>query len=160
MMDQSAFQKRLYTIVAGGACVLMILVWVFIKNGLSPRGFAVAALIFWIAIFACVFSLIRSRQRSAEDVRRKQIASGVPAEALDRERCVKSIRSLKRLIAMFAVFLGLGILSTWGEPLLPRAAGAAVDVFFLAGFVHALMRSQKTLKRLPADSPSGKSDTN
>jgi hypothetical protein len=145
-MDQSAFRKRLYAIVAGGACGLMILVWIFIKGGLSPRGFGMAVLILWIAMFAAAFSLIRSRQRSAEDIRRKQIASGVPAEALDRERCVRSIRSLKRLIAMFATFLGYGLLATWDEPLLPRAAGAAVDVFFLAAFVRVLIRSQKTLK--------------
>jgi hypothetical protein len=159
-MDQSTFLKRLYAIVAGSACVLMVLVWVFIKGGLSPRGFSVAALIWWVAMFASLFTLIRSRQRSAEDIRKKQIASGVPTEALDRERCVRSIRSLKRLIAVFAVFLGYGMLATRGEPLLPPAVGATVDVFFLAVCLHALMRSQERLKGLPADRAIGPSDLN
>ena len=52
-MSQSAFQKRLYTVVAGGAFVLMIPVWVFVKGGLSPRGFALAVLLWWIAMFRC-----------------------------------------------------------------------------------------------------------
>jgi hypothetical protein len=116
-MDQSAFQKRFYAVVGGGACVLLILVWVFIKSGLSPRGFAVAALVWWIAMFASLFPLIRSRQRTAE------------TETLDRDRCVRNIRNMKRLIAVFAVLLGYGVLTTQGEPLLPRAVGAAVDVF-------------------------------
>jgi predicted secreted protein len=142
-MDQSAFLKRFYAIVGGGACVLLVLVWEFTKSALSPRGFAVAALIWWIAMFAALFPLIRSRQRSAEDIRRKQIASGVPAELLDRDRCVRNIRSMKRLIAVFAVLLGYGVLTTQGQPLLPRAVGAAVDVFFLAACLHSLMQSQK-----------------
>jgi hypothetical protein len=37
VMDQSAFLKRFYAILFGGACVLLVLVWVFIKGG-YPRG--------------------------------------------------------------------------------------------------------------------------
>jgi len=159
-MDQSAFQRRLYAIVAGGTCVLMVLIWVFIKGGLSPRGFAAAVLMYWIVMFAFLFRLIRSQQRSAEDVRKKQIASGVPIEALDRERCVRSIRSLKRLIAMFAVFLGYGLLATRGGPLLPRAVGATVDVVILAACVYALMRAQKQLRGLPAEHATRPSEMN
>ena len=159
-MDQSAFQRRLYAIVSGGACVLMVLVWVFIKGGLTPRELATAVLMYWIVMFAFVFRLIRLRQRSAEDVRKKQITSGVPIEALDRERCVRSIRSLKRLIAAFAVFLGYGLLATWGGPLLPRAVGATVDVVILAACVHALIRAQKQLTGLPAERATGPSDMN
>jgi len=139
---------------------LMVLVWVFIKGGLTAQGLAAAVLMYWIVMFAFVFRLIRSRQRSAEDLRKKQIAGGVPIEALDRERCVRSIRSLKRLIAMFAVFLGYGLISTWGGPLLPRAVGAIVDVVILAACAHALIRAQKQLRGLPADRPTVPSDMN
>ena len=149
-MDKSAFLKRVYAIVGASACVLMVLAWVFVDGGLSPRGFTMAALIWWIAMFAALFRLIRSRQRSAEGIRRKQIASGVPAASLDRDRCVRNIRSMKRLIVGFAVLLGYGLLTTQGQPLLPRAVGAAVDVFFLAACAQSLMRSQKKLKELPA----------
>jgi hypothetical protein len=157
-MDQSAFPKRLYAIVGGGACALLILVWLSVKDGLSPRGFAVAALIWWIAMFAVIFPLIRNRQRSAEDIRKIQMASGVSPEALDRDQCVKNIRNMKRLIAMFAIFLGYGMLTTQGGPLLPRAVGASVDVFLLAAFVNSLIRSQKQLKALPAGRATGPSD--
>jgi hypothetical protein len=147
-MDQSGFQKRFYAVVGSGACVLLVLVWVLIKGGLSPRGFAVAALVWWIAMFATLFPLIRSRQRSAE------------REALDRDRCVRNIRSMKRLIVLFAIFLGYGVLTTQGEPMLPRAVGAAVDVCFLAACVHSLIRSRKRLKALSADRATESSDTN
>ena len=156
-MDKSAFPKRIYAIVGAGACVLMVLAWVFVDGDLSPRGFAVAALVWWIAMFAAIFRLIRSRQRSAEDVRRKQIARGVPAALLDRDECVRNIRSMKRLIAVLAVLLGYGLLATQGQPLLSRAVGAAVDVFFLAACGRSLMRSQKKLRELPADRATGPS---
>jgi hypothetical protein len=42
----------------------------------------VAALIWWIAMFAALCRLIRSWQRSAEDIRSKEIASGVPARSV------------------------------------------------------------------------------
>jgi len=111
-MDQSAYLKRFYAIVGGGTCVLLVLAGVFVKGGLSPRGFYVAGLIWWIAMFASFFPLIRSRQRSAQNIRRKQIADGVPVEALDRDRCVRNIRSMKRLIVAFAVLLGYWVLTT------------------------------------------------
>jgi hypothetical protein len=76
-MDQSAFVKRLYAIVAVGACGLMALVLVFMKGGLSPQGFAWAVLIWSIAMFATVFALVRSRQRSAEDIRKKRLVGEI-----------------------------------------------------------------------------------
>ncbi len=158
-MDQSAFQKRLYAIVGGGACGLLILVWVFVRGGLSPRGLAVAALIWWIAMFAVLFPVIRNWQRSAEDNRNKAIARGVAPEAIDRDQCVKNIRSMKRLIAMFAIFLGYGMLTTQGEPLLPRVVGAGVDVLLLTGLISSLIRSQKKLKALPPDRAERTADT-
>ena len=159
-MDQSAFQKRLFAIAGSGACVLLALVWLFIKHKLSPRGFAVAVLIWWVAMFAVFYRSIRSQQRVAEDFRRNQIASGVPPEAVDRDRCIKNIRGMKKLIAVFAVLLGYGLLSTKGAPLMPRTIGAAIDVFFLAVCVQSLMRSQKRLKELPADRGRESSDMN
>lgn len=146
-MDQSAFQKRLYAVVGGGACVLLILVWVFVKGGLSPRGLAVAGLVYWIAMFAILVPLIRSRQRTAE------------TEVLDRDRCVRNIRNMKRSIVLFAVFLVYGMLTTQGEPLLPRAVGAAFDVCILAACVHSLIRWQKRLKGLLTERETGPSET-
>ncbi len=159
-MDHSAYMKRFYAIVCGGAGVLLVLVWGLIKSGLSPLGFAVAVLIWWIAMFAAIFVLIRSRQRGAKDLREKQISDGVSTDALDRDRCVKNIRSMKRLIAAFAVFLGYGLLSTQGKPLLPRLVGAAVDVFILAVCAQLLFRSRKRLQELDADCAGGASGVN
>jgi hypothetical protein len=151
-MDQSTYLKRFYSIVGIGACVLIVLVWVFMKGGLSPRGFVLAILIWWIIMFASFFSLIRLRQRSVGDIRRRQIAGGVPEERVDQDRCVSNIRSMKRLIVAFAVLFGYGMLATRGDPPLPRVVGATVDTLFLAVCVHSLIRSKKRLKVLRADS--------
>lgn len=149
-MDHSEriFRKQIYTIAGCGAGLLLALVWVYIKGGLSPRGFGVACLIWSIAMFASLFSVVRSRQRSAEGIRRKQVDDGIPAYKLDRDRCIKNIRSMKGLIAMFAVFFGYGMLSTQGKPLLPRAVGATVDLAILSSCVLSLFRSQKKLREL------------
>jgi hypothetical protein len=159
-MDQSSFQKHFLAIAGCGAGVLLVLVWVFIKGDLSSRGFAVAVLIWWIAMFAVFFQFIRSRQRAAEDAERKQIASGVPPEEVDRDRCIRNIRSMKRLIAVFAILLGYGLVSSQGAPPLSRTMGAAVDVLLVAVCVHSLVRSQKRLKGLPADRARSSSDMN
>lgn len=103
-------------------------------------------------MFIPMFGLIRSRQRSAKDTRTKQIASGVTTEALDRDQCVKNIRSMKKLIAVFAILLVYGVLATQGDPLLPRTVGISVDVFFLVACTYSLIRSQRKLKTLPAGS--------
>lgn len=162
VMDQSerVFRKRLYAIVGCGGCVLLSLAWVLIKGILSQRGFAVAVLIWWIAMFAAIFLLVRSRQRSTEDFRRRQIASGIPAETLDRDRCVKNIRGLKRLAVLFAVLLIYGIYATQGDPLLPRAAGAGFDVFVVAACVCSIVRWQRKLNGLSAGSAKGPSELN
>ncbi|MFY9852376.1 MAG: hypothetical protein WAK26_00695, partial [Terracidiphilus sp.] len=57
---------------------------------------------------------------------------------------------MKKLIAVFAVLLGYGVLATQGDPLLPRAMGAAFDVFILAVCIHSLIRSRKKLKEITA----------
>ena len=150
-MDHSTYMKRFYSIVCGGACVLLAMVWIFIKHGLSPRGFGVAVLIWWIAMFAMIFALIRSRQRSAEDFRRQQIAQGASADVLDRDRCVSNIRRMKRLIVVFAILLGYGLLTTQGQPLLPRLVGVMVDVVILGTCAHTLYRSKKRLQELDSN---------
>jgi hypothetical protein len=157
-MDKSGFRKRYYTTVGSCACVLLVLVWVFIKGGLSPRGFGLAVLICWIAMFAVLFPLIRSWQRSAEDVRRAQIASGASSETIDQ--CMKNIRSMKRIIVMFAVFLGYGLWATQGDPLLPRFIGAAFDLLILAVCINSLIRSQKKLKGITVGPSTKASDAN
>jgi hypothetical protein len=81
----------------------------------------------------------------------------VPA-ALGRDQCVRSIRSLKRFIAMYAIFLACGILATQGGPLLPRAVGATIDILILAACAQSLVRLQKRLKQLPADPARGPLD--
>jgi len=104
----------------------------------------------WVAMFASIFVLLRSRQRGAKDFRDKQISDGVSTAALDRDRCVKNIRSMKRLSVAFVVFLGYGLLSTQGKPLIPRLVGAAFDVFILAVCAQSLFRSRKRLQELDA----------
>jgi hypothetical protein len=127
------------------------------KGVLSPREFAFSGLIWWIAMFSAVLLLIRARKRSDEDFRREQIAKGIPAETLDRERCVRNIRSLKRSTALFAVLLIYGTFATRGGPLLPRAVGAGFDIFIVAACVYSIARWQKRLKGLSAYSAKGPS---
>jgi hypothetical protein len=159
-MDKSAFLKRFYATAGGGACVLLLMVWIFVKGGLSPRGFAVAGLIWSITMFAVFFSLIRLWQRSVEDFRREQIASGVPTEAIDQDRCVKNIRAMKKLIAAFSVLLGYGVLTTQGGPLLPRSVGAAFNLLILVFCILSLMRSQRKLKEIDAGTATRSTDVN
>lgn len=133
-----------------GGCVLLAVAWLFVKGVLTPRGFAIAGLFYWVAMFAVFYLLIKSLQRSKEDFRREQIAKGIAAESFDREQCVKGIRSVKRLIALFGILFIYGIFSTQGEPPFPRVAGEGFDVLILALFTNALLRLRKKLKGLPA----------
>lgn len=151
-MDHSTYLKRFYALAGGSALALLVFVWLFINHSLSPRGFGVVVLIWWMVMFAAVFALIRSRQRSVEAARKQQLAQGASADALDRDRCIKSIRSMKRLIAAFAIFLGYGLITTQGQPWLPRLVGATFDVFILGVCVQVLYRSKKRLQELDVDS--------
>jgi hypothetical protein len=135
-----------------GALLLLIPVWAFVKGALSSREFVVAVLVVWIVMFAMFFTLVRARQRSVEESRRQRIEAGTPVEAIDRDRYLKNIRIMKRLIVMHAVFLIFGELATQGDPLLPRVVGTVVVAFLLVTYVHSLRRSQKKLKQLVPDS--------
>ena len=154
------FRKRFYAVVGCGACVLLALAWLSIKGALSPREFGIAVLLWWIAMFAAVFPLIRARQRSAEGLRKKQINDGISVDVLDRDRYVKNIRSMRTLAALFTFLLIYGILATQGEPMLPRAAGAAFDAFLMAACVFSILRSRRRLKELAAGSAKAESETN
>jgi hypothetical protein len=127
---------------------LLLLVWALIKHVLSPREFGVGVLIYWIAMFSLLFVLIRSRQRGAEEVRNRKIDAGVPADDLDRERCVKNIRSMKGLIVAFVIFLAYGLITTRGQSLLPRLVGSAFDVLIVVACGYSLYRSKKRLQEL------------
>lgn len=161
-MDQPEkdFRKRLFAVAGCYSAVVMILAWGFIKGVFSVRGFAIVALILAIVMYAAFFLVIRSYQRKRKEFRLQQIASGVPAELLDRDRCIKNIRSLKRFIALFAVLLIYGILATRGGPLLGRTAGVGFDVFILVACVISLVRSQKWLKELSSGSANVRSESN
>jgi hypothetical protein len=150
-MEQPAFKKRLYAIAGGGAFLLLVLVWFFIKGGLSQRGFALGIIVVWVAMFLSLYGLITSWRRSAQDERKKQIASGIPAEVLDRDQAVRTIRSMKRLIAIFVCLLGLQLLETQGKPLLARTGALAFHLVVLASCVHSLVRSRKKLQSLDAN---------
>lgn len=154
-MDERTFRKRLYAIVGCITAWLIAMVLLFVKGVLSPREFGVAGLIMWVGGFAAFYALIKSRQRADKDLRAKQIASGVPAEAIDRDRYIKNIRAMKRLIALFVVLFIYGTLESRGAPLLPRAAGASVDLLILAGCARSLIRSQRRLKELSAEGTAG-----
>ena len=160
-MDQSerAFRKRFYAIVGCGTGVLLVLTWLLIKGIPSPRGFGVAGLIWWIVMFSAIVLLIRASQRLAEELRREQIAKGIPTQTLDRDRCVKSIRSLKGLAALFAALLIYGTFATQGGPLVPRAAGAGFDIFIMTGWVYSIARLPGRLKGLLAGSATASSET-
>lgn len=161
-MDQPEkdFRKRFYVAAGCYSVAEMILVWGFIKGVLSIRGIAIVTLILAIAMYAAIFLVIRAHQRETKEFRLKQIASGVPAESLDRDRCIKSIRSLKRIIAFFAVLLIYGIVATRGGPLLARMAGLGFDVFVLVPCVILLIRSRKKLKELSSGSANAHSESN
>ncbi|HEX5236075.1 MAG TPA: hypothetical protein VFW25_12175 [Silvibacterium sp.] len=151
-MDESAYRKRFFAIVCGGACALLVLVLAFVKGALSPRELSFAALILWIVMFVSLFLLIRARRRSAEVLRTKQIASGVPVDTLERDRCATNIRSMKQLIGVFALLLVFAVLETNGYATLPRAVGIACDLFFMIACTLSLIRSRKRLKELTAGS--------
>ncbi|MGH9589688.1 MAG: hypothetical protein ACRD25_04800 [Terracidiphilus sp.] len=153
------FRNRMYATAGCGGCALMALSWAFVKGALPQREFVVAGLIWWIFMFAAFFLLVKSRQRSAEELRRGRIAKGTLPEVLERDRYIKSIRSLKRAVAVFAALLIYGIWATQGAPALTRAVGAGFDALIVASCVYAVIRLRKRLKALSEDGAKGSSET-
>ncbi len=151
-MDRMGFVKRFYGVAAGGGFVLFVLGWVFIRHDVTLREFAIAVLIWWVVMFVFLFRLIRSRQRSDQENRKTQIASGVPTKTLDREQCVRNIRIMKRLAFVFAILFACVLLPTQGDALLPRLAGASFDLALLVGCLVSLTRSRKKLRAFEPDS--------
>jgi hypothetical protein len=71
--------ERFYAIVGCGECVLPAFAWVFIKGVLLQRGFAVAALTWWIAMFSGIFPCQVAEavgRRSQEEANRQWHSGG------------------------------------------------------------------------------------
>jgi hypothetical protein len=107
---EKIYRRRFYTVVACGLCVLFAMTWLFVKGALTPIVLAAAGFFFMVAMFVALMSVIISFQRSAREFRKEQIAKGISADLLDKEQCIKTIRTMKRLIALFALFLVYGFL--------------------------------------------------
>lgn len=159
-MDQATFRKRFLILIACSTGVLLLLAWAFASGAMSMRAFAVAALLWWIASFAAMFPLIRARQRANIQVRQQQIASGVPVDTLDRDRCVSNIRSQKKLSLIFGASLGFILLTPQGDsPVLSVLVVVTLTLALFASLI-SLLQSQRKLKKLSAISPTPPSATN
>lgn len=143
---EKIYRRRFYTVVIIG--VLFVVAWLFVKGVLTPLGLAAAGMIYMASMFVALLLVTLSFQRSAREFRGEQIAKGISAESFDRERYVKSIRSLKRLIVLFAVLFVWGVFATQGDPLMTRVGGLGIDGLFLSSFVYSLIRLRKKLKGL------------
>ena len=146
---ESTFRKRFLALVVCGALVLFALAWAMVKGVLSYRGFAITALAWWIAMFAAILLLIQSNRKRMAEYRRQQISQGVSAQAFDRERSLRAIRSFKALIAAMVLGLIFELLQSRNQALLPRLIGAAVNLSITALLVYVVLRMQRKLKQPP-----------
>jgi ABC-type Fe3+-siderophore transport system permease subunit len=143
---ESIFRKRFYLLAACGGCVLFPLAWALAKHAISPREFAIGALLWWAGMFAGFVVLIRSHKKKAAEWRALQDPADKSAAANDRERCLRSIRSLKLLIVFMFLSLLLGLLGTRGQPLPLRLIGVAVNLSITGLLVNSMSQLKRRLK--------------
>jgi len=146
---ERAFRKRFLVLAGGGACVLMALAWGLVKGVFSRHDFALAGTIWWIVMFAAFYFLVRSHHVKMKEFRWQQITSGVPGQMIERDHCIRNIRTMKTFIVLFSILLLYGVVVSQGDSLRLRLAGAGLDVFILAACVWSLVRSQRKLRDIP-----------
>lgn len=146
---ERTFRKRFLVLAGAGACVLMILAWGLVKGVISSQEFARAGTTWWIVMFLAFYFLVRSHHGKLKEFHRQQIISGVPGQMIERDHCIKNIRTMKTFIVLFSILLVYGAVVSQGVSLLPRLAGAGLDVFVLAACVWSLVRWQRKLRDIP-----------
>ena len=142
------YRKRFFVLCGCLALVLMALAFGMVNRVLSPREFGFIAIFLWIGMFIGIMRIIKLYRKSDAEFREKQIAQGLPAQSLDRERYTKSVRSLKRLIGLMTVLLAYGLWNTQGQALMPRLVGTGVDLFIILLAINSLLRARRKLQNL------------
>lgn len=123
---------------------------------LPPRGFAAVILLICACLMTAILMLIRSLRNDVRKQRELLGASSPEFVAITSDRQARSIRSVKRMIAFFAIALVVGLWTTRKQPLGPRAVGAAFDLLIISYMVWVLLK----LRQLRAKSSGGEQRSN
>jgi glucan phosphoethanolaminetransferase (alkaline phosphatase superfamily) len=128
-------QKQLAATFACFFLFLLLLAFLFVRHAVSPRQFALALLGLMCAGSVLFFFIFKSaRQFVNQDRSADRVAAEVPAATL---------RRLKIFAVALPIILILGLWITRGQPLLPRAVGAAINLFFTFAIISVLRRAKR-----------------
>ena len=143
---ESAFRKRIVVICACGALALIALAVAQARGVLSLQIFALLAIGCWFGMFAFLLPAVRRFNRESAAQKRSRLAQGLPSES--PQELARSIRGLKRYIAVVAMLFPLLLWANRDQPRSSEIAGAAAWLLLVAILVRSLWRRQRQLKAL------------
>lgn len=143
---ESTFRKQLFLVCTGGAVVLLLLVLTLVHTSISPRNLALIGLAWWVAMFACLWPIIRKFQRGMAEYKKSRIAQGLPPES--REECLRKIRNSKRLVLLLVLLFPVDIWLSSDKSRLSMLEDLGVWIVLAAILVWSIVKRQKELKSL------------
>ena len=127
-----SFRSR-FLFLSGCFCALMsLLVYTTVTGTVSLRFFALFSILLALGLGVGIAYATKGGQDSN------------PSLAADSVRVNPSTKRLRVSIIVMLMLLLYGMWATQGAPLLPRMAGAAINLFITACFVFLLRRAKKT----------------
>jgi hypothetical protein len=142
---EKRFRNRIVLMAGCGGVALLLLGWGLAKGALQARTFGIVCLVLWGVMFVAFMGIMLLYRRADAEFRKTESASGIDLTVLDRERMVKSVRSLKQGIAFMVLLLPYGLWQTRGVPWPPRVAGVAANLLVTGTLAIYLVRAKKKL---------------
>lgn len=135
---RKTFWNSLWLIIICFVALGLPLVYEYAKGNLSPRQLATG----FLMLIGCLFGFIVLR------LTRGQLAGSPPAPSDGRSpaAAINSLRTLRAFAVILPVILILASWITRDEPLLPRAIGAAINIFFTCWLLLLLSRARRSAR--------------
>ena len=132
---KTSLSSRLLGIVFTFTAVALLVAIAYANGAMSPRLLGVALFLMVGALSVAIYLSMKRASSGTSHLRAS--ADTTKGRAL--------VRRLQTAVVALPVLLVAGLWITRGEPVFPRIAGAAVNIFFTLWFISLIRRAKKQL---------------
>jgi Ca2+/H+ antiporter len=133
-------QLSLFLLVICFTALVLPVIYLYARGGLSPRQLGTAFLI----LIGCLFAVVVFR------LRRRQAEQSQPSpQDKDSPQVAGAVRKVRAAVVILPIVLLISLWATKEQPLLPRLVGAAISISITCYLLFLLSRTKRQNGRGP-----------